>query len=100
MSSSIPERTVESWLAVELEVWFPSVRLWAPIQNAAGNWDLATQGSTGRRAKTIWCSWVRQGPGAGHPRPKPRPAPTGDGERRIPGVCAAGVVRHERPPES
>jgi hypothetical protein len=45
MSSSIPERTVESWLAVELEVWFPSVRLWAPTQSAAGNWDLATQGA-------------------------------------------------------
>lgn len=45
MSSSIPERTVESWLAVELEVWFPGIRLWAPTQSAAGNWDLAVQGS-------------------------------------------------------
>lgn len=45
MSSSIPERTVESWLAVELEAWFPGVRLWAPTQSASGNWDLAAQGA-------------------------------------------------------
>jgi hypothetical protein len=45
MSSSIPERTVESWLALELEVWFPGVRLWAPTQSAAGNWDVAAQGA-------------------------------------------------------
>ena len=45
MSSSIPERTVESWLAMELEVWFPGVRLWAPTQNAAGNWDVTAQGN-------------------------------------------------------
>ena len=44
MSSSIPERTVESWLAVELELWFPGVRLWAPTHSAAGNWDLSAQG--------------------------------------------------------
>jgi hypothetical protein len=78
MSSSIPERTVESWLAVELEVWFPSVRLWAPIQNAAGNWDLATQGSRGRRAKTIWCSWGAPGSGSGA---SPAQTPTGPDRR-------------------
>jgi hypothetical protein len=44
MRSSIPERTVESWVAMELEVWFRNVRLWAPTQNAVGNWDLAAQG--------------------------------------------------------
>ena len=45
MSSSIPERTVESWLALELEVWFPGVRIWAPTQSAVANWDVAAQGA-------------------------------------------------------
>jgi hypothetical protein len=45
MTSSLPERTVESWLAMELEVWFRNVRLWAPTQNAIGNWDVAAQGA-------------------------------------------------------
>jgi hypothetical protein len=45
MSASIPERTVESWLALELETWFPGVRLWAPTQSAVGNWDVAAQGA-------------------------------------------------------
>lgn len=45
MSTSIPERTVESWLALELEVWFPGVRLWAPTQSAAANWDVAAHGA-------------------------------------------------------
>jgi hypothetical protein len=40
----MPERTVESWLAVELAVWFPEVRLWAPTQNSVGNWDLSASG--------------------------------------------------------
>lgn len=45
VGSSIPERTVESWLAIELELWFPGVRLWAPTQNSIGNWDLSAQGA-------------------------------------------------------
>ncbi len=30
---------------MELEVWFPGIRLWAPTQSAAGNWDLSAQGA-------------------------------------------------------
>jgi hypothetical protein len=45
MSASIPERTVESWLALELESWFPGLRLWAPTQSAIGNWDVAAHGA-------------------------------------------------------
>lgn len=43
--ASLPERTVESWLAVELETWFPGVHLWAPTQNSIGNWDLGALGA-------------------------------------------------------
>jgi len=45
VTSSIPERTVETWLAIELEAWFPGVRLWAPTQSSIDNWDLTAQGA-------------------------------------------------------
>jgi hypothetical protein len=43
MSMSLPERTVDVWVATAIAERFPRAELWAPTQNDPRAWDLATQ---------------------------------------------------------
>ena len=89
---SLPERTVDLWVAAALATRFPNAEFWAPTQNdEPRNWDLATQVAG---AKTVILKNKATVPNAGGTHrisiDRAQPAVTGEAE---PGPVLAPVLR-------